>query len=71
MEARSQGPEGGTNAKVTALTVGSPKSPAIMEFAFPAPQSVSSDGLEVGRRQPLRAHPQPPQKWNNKIRQGV
>ncbi|XP_077206252.1 katanin p60 ATPase-containing subunit A1 isoform X1 [Paroedura picta] len=29
--------------------------------SLPAPQSLSSDGLEVRRRQPLRAHPQPPQ----------
>lgn len=29
--------------------------------SLPAPQSVPRHGLEVGRRQPLRAHPQPPQ----------
>lgn len=29
--------------------------------SVPAPQTVFGNGLEVGRQQPLRAHPQPPQ----------
>lgn len=33
----------------------------------PAP-GVLRDGLEIRRRQPLGANPQPPQKWNHQDR---